>query len=84
MTALVEAAEGRAFSVVAAGPLEDFVKRFGTEAIEQIETRAAEDPKFRAALGCIWLRADSLPANVLERVVRASGGRIKPLDMRGA
>ena len=39
----------------------------------------AADERFRWALGRMWLDADDLPPDLLARVVRASGGEIKPL-----
>ncbi|HEV3049859.1 MAG TPA: hypothetical protein VGX50_06110, partial [Longimicrobium sp.] len=65
--------------VQAAGPLEELVRRRGAEIVEMIEAEVARDPRFRAALGSIWLSRGELPDPVLERVVRASGGEIRPL-----
>ena len=83
VTTLVDAAE-ESLDIVAAGPLEEFVRCFGARAMDQIEARAAEDPKFKTALGWIWLDTDELTPELLERVVRASGGKIKPLERRKA
>ena len=80
VTALVTEAEGDALGVVAAGPLEDFVRIQGNQWIEAIEVAARRDSKFQEALGWIWLGRGDLPTPILERVVAASGGRIKPLD----
>ena len=63
----------------AAGPLEDLVRLHGAEIIGEIEAEARRDSRFRWALGCIWLSHGELPADVLARVVRASGDEIKPL-----
>jgi hypothetical protein len=81
--ALVSAAEDHALGYVAAGPVEDFVRRFGTQVIADIETAARRDPKFRAALGMIWLSHGDLPAETLQRVVKASNDQIRPLGSRG-
>lgn len=62
-----------------AGPLEDVVIRHGVELIDRIEREAERGEHFRSALGGIWLSVDDLPRDVLERVVRASGGEIQPL-----
>jgi hypothetical protein len=63
----------------AAGALEDLVRLRGAELVGEIEAEARDDARFRWALGCIWLSHGELPAPVLERVVRASGGQIRPL-----
>ena len=57
----------------ASGRLEDFVRAHGASMIEQIE-------RFQWALGFVWLMADDHPTDILERIVQASGGAIKPLD----
>jgi hypothetical protein len=66
--------------VYAAGPLEDLVRLHGAELVDAIEHEAAANERFRWALGCIWLLIDDLPVDTMERVVRASGGEIRPLD----
>ncbi|HEX8454006.1 MAG TPA: hypothetical protein VF647_18110 [Longimicrobium sp.] len=63
----------------AAGPLEDLVRLHGAELIEDVEAEARRDSRFRWALGCIWLSHGELPADILARIVRASGDQIKPL-----
>lgn len=63
----------------AVGPLENLVVYRGTELIDEIEREARQDPRFRWALGCIWLSYGELPDDILTRVVRASGGEIHPL-----
>jgi hypothetical protein len=62
----------------AAGPLENLVVHRAAELIGEIEAEAARDERFRWALGCIWLSRDEIPDDVLQRVVRASGGAIQP------
>ena len=51
----------------------------GSELVDVIEQRAEGDERFRWALGEIWLAEGDLPPDALARIVRASGGRIKPL-----
>lgn len=80
--ALLRQAEDDELGFHAAGPLEDLVVLRGAELIDEIEAEARVDRRFRWALGCIWLSHGALPAAVLERVVRASGGQIKPLGPR--
>ena len=64
---------------VAAGPLEHAIRVNGPALIDRVESEAASDPRFKWALGRIWLQHGELPASVIERLVRASGDRIKPL-----
>lgn len=64
---------------VAAGPLEDLVIGHGAELVDAIEAEAGGDERFRWALGCIWLQHGDLPADVMDRIVQASGGQIHPL-----
>ena len=64
----------------AAGPLEELVRRRGVALIEQVEREAHRDQRFRWALGCIWLDVGDLPPDILDRVVYASRGAIKPLQ----
>jgi len=63
----------------AAGSLEDLVRHQGNNLIDQLEAEAQSNERFRWALGTIWLAEDDLSASVLERVVCASGNKIKPL-----
>jgi hypothetical protein len=83
MIALVEAADDESLAYVGAGPLEDLVRRFGTDLILRIEKTARTNLKFRECLGSIWLSEGALPDWVLARVVRASGNRIRPLPAEG-
>jgi hypothetical protein len=77
--ALVEAADDRALGYVGAGPLEDFVLQFGQSSITRLEEQARRSPRFRECLSTIYLSHGSLPPAILERVVKASNGQIKPL-----
>ena len=40
--------------VLAAGPLEDYLVKCGSNVIEKVELQAAKDPKFRNLLGGVW------------------------------
>lgn len=64
---------------LAAGPLENLVRAHGTALVESIEREAERDPRFKWALGCIWLTEDILPEDVRDRIVRASDEHIKVL-----
>jgi hypothetical protein len=63
----------------AAGPLEDVVRTRAPALIDAIEAEAGRDPRFRWALGCIWLGRGDMPDDILTRVVQASGGEIEVL-----
>jgi hypothetical protein len=69
--------------VYAAGPLEDLVRRWGVDLLEEIEKEASRNERFRWALGCIWLLVGDLPSTELERIVRASDGQIVPMNDHG-
>jgi len=76
VTTLLRAAPDEELETCAAGPLEDFVRLRAPELIDEIEREAERDPRFRWALGCIWLSHGEMPDDILDRVVRASGGEI--------
>lgn len=80
--ALVTMADDESLGFIGAGPLESLVHRFGAQLVDRIEDRAREDPRFRVSLAAVWLSEGGLPPEVQDRVVRASGGRIKPLPSR--
>ena len=82
--ALVTMADDESLGYIGAGPLESLVHHFGAQLVERIEERARQDPRFRICLGAVWLSEGGLPPEVQDRVVRASGGRIKPLPSRDA
>ena len=63
-------------SLVGAGPMEDFINEHAPELVGRIEERSRRDPRFREAMSGAWLSAGALPADVEERVVRASAGGI--------
>jgi hypothetical protein len=77
--AILQAADDVELAFHAAGPLEDLVRHQATEVVDLIEAEAARDPRFRWALGQIWMPKDEFPPDVETRLVRASGGVIKPL-----
>jgi hypothetical protein len=77
--ALVTMADDESLGYIGAGPLEQLVRRFGSALVERIEDRARQDPRFRFCLGSVWLSEGDLPLAVQDRVVSASGGRIKPM-----
>jgi hypothetical protein len=54
-----------------AGPLEDFVTYHGEHFIDRIEARAADNPRFRYALSCMW-RTDISDA-LWARICAAAG-----------
>lgn len=78
--ALLDNAPDDELGLMAAGPLEDFVRVHALSAITQIEEMARRDARFRWALGAIWLSAGSLPEPLMARLIKASGDKIKPLQ----
>lgn len=77
--AVLRAAPDERLGVYAAGLLEDLVRHQGAALVDTIEAEAALDERFRWALGGVWLTEGELPQPVIERIVRASGGAIRPL-----
>lgn len=76
--AMLRQAPDAELDVYAAGALEDLVRRWPAELVDAIEAEAARDERFQWALGCIWIPANVFPVDVEARLVRASGGIIKP------
>jgi hypothetical protein len=66
---------------VAAGPLEHAITAHGEALVGWIEGEARRDPRFKEALGQIWLREGELTADVQRRIIAASGGLITPLPI---
>jgi len=75
--AILNAASDDDIATEAAGPLEELVRLRGSVLIGLIEEEARHDPRFRWALGQIWLTEGELPADILRRMVDASSGVIK-------
>ena len=42
------------FALLAAGPLETLLSRYGPDYIERVEREAAQNPKFNYLLGGVW------------------------------
>jgi hypothetical protein len=65
---------------IGAGALEDLIRLHPADIIEPIEELAREDERFRVALGCVWLRLEDLPENLVRRYWIASGRELGVLD----
>ena len=76
---LVRRASDEQLGRIGAGPLEDMVNEHGPELVEWIEGQCQRDPRFKEALGRMWLSSGALPAEAQARIVAASGGRIEVL-----
>lgn len=81
--ALIAQATEDDLEFIGASPLERFVKRHGVEAIAEIERAAAREPKFRIALGHVWIEENYHPATIIARLVAASGGKMVPSGQIG-
>ena len=55
--------------VLAAGPLEDLLAKYGSEVIERVEAEAKSNPKFAQLLGGVW--KSSMPDDIWVRVQAA-------------
>jgi len=74
--ALIEAApDDRVLANVAAGPLEDLLKRSSEVLIDRVEVQARRDPKFRRCLTGVW----GLPPSVQARLVKYTSTIQDPL-----
>lgn len=78
--AVLDVTPNNELGVTAAGPLEDLVRLHGRALVDAIERHAADDERFRWALGKIWLSEIDLPTHILDRIVRASGNVLKVLE----
>ncbi len=81
LLALVRQAESEDLEYVGAGLLEDLCQDHGPAFIDRIEAHAANDPKFKDALSNVWLNSLYAPADVVQRLVVASGWAIKPFEL---
>jgi hypothetical protein len=77
---LVRRAPDAQLGQVAAGPLEDMINVHGPGLVEWIEGESRRDPRFKEALGRVWLSRGTMPLAVEARIVAASGGRIALLS----
>jgi hypothetical protein len=74
--ALVRTAPDDRLEHVGAGPVEDLVEKHAAALIDRIEAEARRDPRFREALGSIWLVAEDISAPILARLQDVTGGTI--------
>ena len=58
-------------AILAAGPLEDLLARFGPQFIERVEAKAHEDPEFKELLGGVW--RNSMSDDIWARVEACRG-----------
>lgn len=80
ISALLQAApDGEGAMLVAAGPLEDLVRKHGDVLAEDIEYMAMRDERFRYALGGVWL-----PPGVLQPEAERRLAQWIPLNGRSA
>lgn len=76
VVALVRSAGDDRLEHVGAGPVEDLVQQHSAALIDELETEARRDPRFREALGSIWLVAEDISPPILARLQEVSGGTI--------
>lgn len=75
--ALLEAApDDWQIGLLAAGPLEDLIRRQGPTVIDWIEAEAPRNSRLRAALGGTWLRGDAIDNAIADRVEQLIGRRL--------
>jgi len=61
-------------ALLAAGPVEDLLAKYGAEFIERIETEAQSSPAFKHLLGGIW--PGRISSEIWIRVEKSRGGEI--------
>lgn len=64
--------EERVFYNLAAGPLEDLLKRNGVQLLDVIRQRAAHNPRFRELLGGVW--TEGMPTEVRAVIAKLADG----------
>ena len=74
--ALVRAAPDDQLELIGAGPVENLVINHSAALIDWLESEARRDPRFREALASIWLVADHILPEVLNRLQAVTGNRI--------
>lgn len=74
--ALVARAPDERLELIGAGPLETIVERHTSRFVNRVEAAAKSDPRFRKALGAVWLNRWGLDPSAVDRLVAASGGVI--------
>ena len=76
VVALVRSAGDDRLEHIGAGPVEDLVEWHAAALIDQLEAEAHRDPRFREALGSIWLVAEDIAPPLLARLQTVTGGTI--------
>ena len=69
------ASDDQSLANVAAGPLEDLLKREPQRFIDRVELQTRRDPKFRRCLTGVW----GLPTAIRERVLKYTSTVVDPL-----
>jgi hypothetical protein len=76
--ALLEAATDEwQVGLLAAGPLEDLIRRQSPAVIHLVEADAPRNARLRAALGGTWLRGDTIDNTIADRVEQVIGRRLE-------
>jgi len=65
---------------IGCGPLEDLLRKHPANFVERVEALAAENERFRFALGCVWLSLEESPEDLCRRYWFASGRELSVLD----
>ena len=72
---IVAAPDDRILANVAAGPLEDLLRREPERFVDRVELEAGRDPKFCRCLTGVW----GLPASITDRVTKYTARVADPL-----
>ena len=74
---IVAAAPNDQLGYIGAGPLENLLSEHSAAFGERIEAQARRDPRFREALAAVWLSGGEITADLQERLVKLTDGRIR-------
>jgi len=67
---------------IAAGPLEDLLRKHGAMLVSRVEEKARRDLRFKRCLGGVWLDPRDLSDEIIRRLHRASDGELRILEPR--
>ncbi len=75
-----QATTDQALSTIGAGPLEDLIRKYPADLIDDVERMAQTEPRLQRALAGVWLRLEAVPRDLARRYWRASGEELHVLD----
>lgn len=74
---IATAPSDEAIAYIAAGPLEDLLKRNGPKVIDEIEHSTREDEDLQFAMCCVWIDQKFPVCSRVHELIREFGPRLK-------